>query len=81
MITFQHINSAIDHGLELMESIFQDNYNYTFFDFLIEYIEKGTLLLSDLQVSLDAIKNNHQTIDKSYYSNPIKIKIGQKAYR
>lgn len=74
----KYIKLHIDHGLELMDNIFQDNYNYTFFDFLVEYIEKGTLMLSDLQVSLDAIKNNHQTIDKSYYSNPIKIKIGQK---
>jgi len=72
----KYIKLHIDHGLELMDNIFQDNYNYTFFDFLIEYIEKGTLMLSDLEVSLDAIKNNHQSIDKSYYLNPIKINVG-----
>jgi DNA sulfur modification protein DndE len=74
----KYIKLHIDHGLELLDNIFQDNYNYTFFDFLIEYIEKGTLMLSDLQVTLDHIKNNHQTIEKSYFANPIKLKLGKK---
>ena len=60
-----------------MDSIFQDNYNYTFFDFLVEYIEKGTLALTDLNVSLDAVRNNHQHIEKSFYANPIKIQVGK----
>ena len=59
------------------DSIFQDNYNYTFFDFLVEYIEKGTLALTDLNVSLDAVRNNHQHIEKSFYANPIKIQVGK----
>jgi len=73
----KYIKLHIDHGLELMDSIFQDNYNYTFFDFLVEYIEKGTLALTDLNVSLDAVRNNQQHIEKSFYSNPIKIQIGK----
>ena len=73
----KYIKLHIDHGLELMDNIFQDNYNYTFFDFLVEFLEKGTTILNDLQVSLDPIKNNHQNIEKSYFSNPIKIKIGE----
>ncbi|VBB44800.1 putative DNA sulfur modification protein DndE [uncultured Paludibacter sp.] len=73
----KYIKLHIDHGLELLDNIFQDNYNYTFFDFLIEYIEKGTLMLSDLEVSLDAVKNTHQSIEKSYYSNLIKLQIGE----
>lgn len=57
---------------------FQDNYNYYhFFDFLVEYIEKGTLALTDLNVSLDAVRNNHQHIEKSFYANPIKIQVGK----
>lgn len=66
----------IDHGLELLENVFKDNFNYTFFDFLIEFIEKGTLHLDDLNVSLDPVKNNQQNIEKSYYANPIKINVG-----
>lgn len=73
----KYIKIHIDHGLELMDHIFQDNFNYTFFDFLVEYIEKGILHLDELNVSLDAVKNNQQHIDKSYFSNPIKIEIGK----
>lgn len=73
----KYIKLHIDHGLELMDTIFQDNYNYTFFDFLVEYIEKGTLALTDLNVSLDAVKNNQQHIEKSFFANPIKIQIGK----
>lgn len=73
----KYIKLHIDHGLEMMDSIFQNNYNYTFFDFLVEYIEKGTLALTDLSISLNAVKNNHQHIEKSFYSNPIKIQIGE----
>jgi DNA sulfur modification protein DndE len=73
----RYIKLHIDHGLELMDTIFQDNYNYTFFDFLLEYIEKGTLALTDLNVSLDAVRNNQQHIEKSFYANPIKIQIGK----
>lgn len=74
----KYIKLHIDHGLELMENIFQDNFNYTFFDFLVEYIEKGTLHLDDLNVSLDAVKNNQQNIEKSFFSNPLKIEVGEK---
>ena len=74
----KYIKTHIDHGLELMDNIFQDNFNYTFFDFLVEYMEKGILHLDDINVSLDAVKNNQQNIEKSYYSNPIKINVGEK---
>lgn len=73
----KYIKIHIDHGLELMDHIFQDNFNYTFFDFLVEYIEKGIMHLDELSVSLDAVKNNQQHIDKSYFSNPIKVEIGR----
>lgn len=73
----KYIKLHIDHGLELMDGIFQDNYNYTFFDFLSEHIEKGALQLTDLTVSLDAVKNNQQNIEKSFYLNPLKIEIGE----
>jgi DNA sulfur modification protein DndE len=74
----RYIKVHIDHGLELMDNIFQDNFNYTFFDFLVEYIEKGIMHLDELYVSLDAVKNNQQHIEKSYYSNPVKIEVGKR---
>ncbi|KAA6338054.1 hypothetical protein EZS27_013914 [termite gut metagenome] len=73
----KYIKLHIDHGLELLDGIFQDNFNYTFFDFLIEHIEKGTLPLTDINVSLEHVKNNQQHIEKSYYLNPIKIEVGK----
>lgn len=72
----KYIKLHIDHGLESLDKIFQDSYNYTFFDFLIEYIEKGTLPLVGLNVSLGSVPNNQQHIDKSYFSELIKLNIG-----
>lgn len=72
----KYIKLHIDHGLESLDKIFTDNYNYTFFDFLIEYIEKGTLPLIGLNVSLDSVPNNQQHIEKSYFSEMIKLDLG-----
>ncbi len=74
----KYIKIHIDHGLEIMDNIFQDNYNYTFFDFLAEFIEKGIIHLDELTVSLDAVKNNNQNIEKSYFSDPINIEVGNR---
>ena len=73
----KYIKLHIDHGLESLDRIFQDSSNYTFLDFLIEYIEKGTLPLIGLTVSPGSVPNNQQHIDKSYYSEPIKFNIGE----
>lgn len=72
----KYIKLHIDHGLESLDKIFRDSYNYTFFDFLIEYIEKGTLPLIGLNVSVGSVPNNQQNIEKSYFSEPIKLHIG-----
>jgi hypothetical protein len=47
----------IDHGLELMDNLFENNHNYTFFDFLIEHLDKGISHLETVSVNLDAVKN------------------------
>lgn len=72
----KYIKLHIDHGLESIDKIFQDNYNYTFFDFLTEYMEKGIIHLDNTTVSLDAVKNNNQQIEKSYFSDAIAIEVG-----
>jgi DNA sulfur modification protein DndE len=72
----KYIKLHIDYGLELLDNIF-DTSEYTFFDFLNEYIEKGTAHLSDLSVSLNHIKNNQQHIDKSYFEGLLKLEIGK----
>ncbi|GHT34350.1 hypothetical protein FACS189434_10360 [Bacteroidia bacterium] len=70
------IKLHIDDGLQRLDKIFDSN-EYTFFDFLIQHIEKGTLPLTDLNVSLEHVKNNQQHIEKSYFSNLIKLEIGK----
>ena len=74
----KYIKLHIDHGLEMMDILFSNNNNYTFLDFLTEHLDKGISLLDTVQVSLDAVKNNNQSIEKSYFSEPIKILIGNK---
>lgn len=67
----------IDHGLEMMDNIFQNNFNYTFIDFLSDYLEKGIDSFNDFEVSLDHVNNRNQSIDKSYFGNPLKITVGE----
>jgi len=72
----KYVKLHIDHGLELLENIFNTS-EYTFFDFLNEHIEKGTDHLMDLNVSLGHVKNNQQHIDKTYFSGLIKLEVGK----
>lgn len=74
----KYIKLHIDHGLELMDNLFSNNNNYTFLDFLTEHLDKGISMLDNVNVSLDAVKNNSQNIDKSYFSEQIKLLIGNK---
>lgn len=73
----KYIKLHVDHGLECLDRIFQDNYNYTFFQFLSEYIEKGTLPLIGLDVPLGSVPNYQQGIEKSYFSELIKLDVGK----
>jgi DNA sulfur modification protein DndE len=72
----KYVKLHIDDGLELLDNIFESG-EYTFFDFLNEYIEKGTEHLIDLNVSLGHVKNNQQYIEKSYFSGLLKLEIGK----
>jgi DNA sulfur modification protein DndE len=74
----RYIKLHIDHGLELMDNLFKRNNNYTFLDFLTEHLDKGISMLDTVKVSLDAVKNNNQNIEKTFFSEPIKILVGNK---
>lgn len=67
----------IDHGLELLDQLFDNANNYTFFDFLVEHLDKGISMLQSVEVNLGAVKNNSQTLEKSYYQEAIKISLGK----
>ena len=61
----KYVKLHIDHGLELMDAVFENSNNYTFFDFLIEHLDKGISHLETVSVNLDAVKNNSQNIQKN----------------
>jgi DNA sulfur modification protein DndE len=73
----KYIKLHIDHGLERLDILFNDSHNYTFFDFLVEHIEKGLAFLENTSINLDAVKNNNQNYEKSYFLAPIKIQVGR----
>lgn len=77
----KYIKMHIDHGLTLMNKLFEENKNYSGLDFLLENIGKGIEVLEENSVSNEAILWDEQTrrsrvINKKYFANPIKIKVG-----
>lgn len=72
----KYVKLHIDHGLEHINYLFENHPQYTFFDFLIEFLNKGIDAIEDAPVSLDAVRNNNQHISKTTFTGPIDIKIG-----
>lgn len=72
----KYIKIHLDHGLEMLNNMFENSKNYTIYDFLMEHIEKGIDALENIEVSLDAVKNFNQNIRKDFFSAPIKIDVG-----
>lgn len=78
----KYIKMHIDHGLSLMNKIFEENKNYTGLDFLLEHIEHGIEKLEEGETGNDAIiwgdeMRRLRIANKGYYSEPIKILVGQ----
>ncbi|CAN5647407.1 hypothetical protein BH10BAC5_BH10BAC5_22860 [soil metagenome] len=78
----KYIKMHIDNGLEAMNKLLNENNNYSSMDFLIENIERGIEKLEDYAVSNDAIIldekiRNTRIINKKYYSDQVKIKVGK----
>ncbi|MCO5257554.1 MAG: DUF853 family protein [Lentimicrobium sp.] len=78
----KYIKMHIDHGLLLMNKLFEENKNYSGLDFLLENIERGIEKLEENDVTMDAIIFDEQTrrsrvANKDYFSDPIKIRVGQ----
>lgn len=72
----RYVKLHIDHGLEQINYLFENRPQYTFFDFLVEYLGKGIDAIEDAPISLDAVRNNNQHISKTSFTGPIDIKIG-----
>ncbi|WP_353718681.1 DndE family protein [Dyadobacter sp. 676] len=77
----KYIKMHIDHGLKLMNKLFEENKNYSGLDFLLEHIEKGIEALDETTQDNDAILLDEQTrrnriSNKRYFANSMKIKVG-----
>ena len=72
----KYIKLHIDHGLEKINYLFDNNPQYTFFDFLIENIGKGIDAIEDAPISLDPVQNQNLHIQKQEFSGPINLKVG-----
>lgn len=72
----KYIKLHIDDGLEKINYLFENNPQYTFFDFLTEYLTRGIEEIEDVPFSFDPVANNNQHIKKSEFSGPINIKVG-----
>ena len=73
----KYVKLHIDHGLEIMDLIFENNNNYTFIDFLIEHLDKGISYLDEVTINLDHIKNSSQKIEKTYFKESIFLDLGK----
>ena len=78
----KYIKMHIDHGLGLMNRLFEENQNYSGFDFLTESIESGIEKLEENDVNNDAIIFDERTrksriTNKGYYSKLIRILVGK----
>jgi len=78
----KYIKMHIDHGLKLMNNLFEENRNYSGLDFLMETIENGIDVLEENEVNNDAILLDEQTrksrvFSKGYFSEQIKIQVGK----
>jgi len=73
----KYIKLHIDHGLESINNLFENNSKYTFFDFLTENLEKGISALENVEINLGAVKNNNQNFIKSVFTSSIKLNVGK----
>ncbi|SFU75475.1 DNA sulfur modification protein DndE [Pustulibacterium marinum] len=78
----KYIKMHIDHGLQLMNKLFEENKNYSGLDFLLENLESGIEKLEENQVSNDAIifdeyTRKNRVLNKDYFIDSIKVLVGK----
>jgi len=77
----KYIKMHIDHGLILMNKLFEENKNYSGLDFLLENIERGIEKLEENDITNDPIILDEQTrrnriSNKDYFTGEIRILVG-----
>ncbi|MEZ4910631.1 MAG: DndE family protein [Saprospiraceae bacterium] len=78
----KYIKMHIDHGLSMMNRLFEENSNYSGLDFLIENIEKGIEKLEENEIINGAIIFDEKTrqsriSNKNYFAEQIKLLVGK----
>lgn len=78
----KYIKMHIDHGLTIMNKLFEENKNYSGLDFLLENIELGIEKLEENEISNDAIIYDEHTrknriVNKDYFADRIRILVGK----
>lgn len=66
----------IDHGLQVIKAYFEENPDCTFFELLMNGLDRGVSALENIDVPFDPAVNSNQNIIKNCFSSPIDIKIG-----
>ncbi len=73
----KYMKMHIDKGLELINTFFEENKNFSGIEFLLDNIEVGIDSMSDSENSFEFTKNNSLSLlDKECYVKPIKILVG-----
>jgi len=74
----KYLKMHLDHGLELINTFFEENGNFSGFEFLLDNIELGIEEMEDLENRFEFSRNNNFYIeDKDGYPDPIKILVGE----
>lgn len=78
----KYIKMHIDHGLSLMNKLFEETKNYSGLDFLLEHVEQGIEYLAENEVSNDPIIFDQTTRktrikNKDYFADKISLRVGE----
>lgn len=74
----KYLKMHLDHGLEMINKFFEENNNFSGFEFLLDNIDLGIEGMSDFDNRFEFSRNSNFYIDdKEGYSDPLKIMVGE----
>ncbi len=73
----KYIKMHVDHGLEIINKLFDNNKNYTGLDFLIDNVDRGISAIEEADTISGMIKNSRQDISKGSHNGEIVINVGE----
>lgn len=73
----KYMKMHIDHGLDLVNKLFENNKNYTGLDFLIDNVERGINSLEESETIAGWHKNSGQSLNKGSFVGVISVVVGK----